>query len=86
MRQGGQHAGAVAGVRLAPAGAAVIHAAQQLRRVHHNLVTAHALDVRDEPHAARVLFELRVVQALRWRQMEELGKVVHGEVSHRAIC
>ena len=71
MRQGGEDAGAVARVRLAAAGAAVVHVAEHFLGIDQNLVAALALDVRNKPHAARIVLERRVVQPLLRRQRSE---------------
>ena len=68
VRQRGEDAGAVARVRLAAAGAAVVHVAQHFLGVDQNLVAALALDVRNKAHAARIVLERRVVQPLLRRQ------------------
>ena len=65
VRQLQQHAGAVAGVRLAAARAAVQQVDDHLERLPHDPVRPAALDVDDESHAARVVFLARVVEALR---------------------
>ena len=62
------HAGAVAGVRLGAARAAMIHAAQEVIGVLDDLVAALAFDVRDEAHAAAVVLELGPIQPLRRRE------------------
>ncbi len=49
-----QDAGAVTGVRLAAARATVLHAATDHVRIRHDLVTALALDMRNEADAARI--------------------------------
>jgi hypothetical protein len=52
VRQRGQHAGAVARVRLAAAGAAVVHVLQHDLGIADDLMTPLALDVGHEPDAA----------------------------------
>ena len=65
-----QHAGAVAGVDLAPAGAPVQQVQPDLERLPHQLVRPLALDVDHEPYAARVVLEARVVESLRRRRSD----------------
>jgi hypothetical protein len=60
----GEHSGAVARVSFAAACAAMIHVLQGLGRVAHDAVAAHALDMRDEPHAAAIFFVSRVVKPM----------------------
>ena len=67
-RQRRQDPGAVAGVRLGAARAAVIHPAEQVIRVGEDLVAPLALDVRDEADAAAVVLELGPVEASGRRQ------------------
>ena len=64
MRHLDQHAGAVAGVGLAAAGAAMIEVAQHLQPCCEDRVGLAALDVDDEADAAGVVLERRVVEAL----------------------
>ncbi len=85
VRQRGEDAGAVARVRLAAAGAAVVHVAEHFLGIDENLVAALALDVRNEAHAARIVLERRVVQALLRRRAERrsspnsvLLRAIHG--------
>ncbi len=59
-----QHAGAVAGVDLAAAGAAVVEVLQDLDGLLEDPVGLVPLDVDDEADAAGVVLELRVVQPL----------------------
>ena len=59
-----QHAGAVAGVDLAAAGAAVVQVLQHLDRLLEHAVRLATLDVDDEPHAAGVVLVARVVETL----------------------
>ncbi len=68
VRQGGEDAGAVARVRLAAAGAAVVHVAEHFLGVDQNLMAPLALDVRNKAHAARIVLERRVVQPLLRRR------------------
>ena len=64
VRQLQQHAGAVAGVRLAAARPAMEEVDDHLVRLLHDAVRAAALDVDDESYAARVVLLTRVVQPL----------------------
>ena len=68
MRQRRDHSGAIARVGLGAARAAMIHAAEQVVGVLDDLVAAFALDVRDEAHAATVVFELGPIQPLSRRE------------------
>ena len=68
-----QDAGAVTGVGLAAARAAVLEVDEHLQPALDDGVRAHALDVDDEPDAARVVFEARVIQALGLRRSSEIG-------------
>src|SRR5438067_2212821 len=63
-----QDAGAVAGLLLRPRRAAVLEVAEDLERLHDDVVRRPALDVDDEPEATRVVLERRIVQALRGRK------------------
>ena len=65
VRHLNQDAGAVAGVDLAAAGAAVFEVDQHLQGLPDDGVRAAALHVRDEPDAAGVVLMSRVIQALR---------------------
>jgi len=56
--------GAVPGVLLAAAGAAVVHAAEHVQRIEDHLVAPLALDVGDEADPAAVVLVARVVEAL----------------------
>ena len=62
-----QDAGAVAGFRIAAAGAAVGQVDQNLNALDDDVVRFLALDVGDEADAAGIVFVARVVEALRWR-------------------
>ena len=63
-----QHAGAIAGVGLAAAGAAVVEVLQHLDRLLQDLVRLAALDVDHEADAAGVVLEPGIVEALLGRQ------------------
>ena len=60
-----QHAGAIAGSRIAAAGAPVRQVDQHLDALQNDLVRPLALEVRDEADAAGVVLVARVVEALR---------------------
>ncbi len=60
-----QDAGAVAGFRVAAAGAAMFHALEHLDALVHQRVRLRAVDLRDEADAARVVLVRRVVETLR---------------------
>ena len=64
MRHLQQDAGAVAGVDLAAAGAAMIEVLEDLDALLDDGVRFAALDVHDEADAAGVMLELRVIEAL----------------------
>jgi len=59
-----EDAGAVAGVRLATARAAMVEVHEDLQRVRHQLVGLAPFHVDNETHAAGIVLELRVVKAL----------------------
>ncbi len=61
VRQGGEDAGAVAGVLLVADATAVNHAAVDVLGRAHDLVARHAFDVADEADAATVVFESGIV-------------------------
>ena len=63
-----EDAGAVAGVDLATAGAAVVEVAEGLERLLDDGVGFLALDMDDKADAAGVVLELRVVKALPGRR------------------
>ena len=69
-----QHAGAVAGIDLAAAGAAVVEVLQDLDRLLEDAVRLVALDVDDEALAARVVLVARVVETLPRRRPELHGR------------
>jgi hypothetical protein len=62
-----EDAGAVAGVHLAAAGAAVQQVDEKLKRLPHDGVRAHALDVDNEANATCVFLETRIVESLAGR-------------------
>ena len=72
-----EDAGAVAGVGLRSAGAAVLEVAQQAQALLDDVVRLASAEVDDKADAARVLLVLRVVKSLRLRQFT----VVHTEPS-----
>ncbi len=59
-----QNPRAIPGVRLAPAGPAMVQVQQNLQRVLNNPVRFLSLDMNQKPDAARVMLELRVVKPL----------------------
>ena len=69
MRHLDENARAVAGIGLAAAGAAVVQVQQHLQGLLDDRVGLPALDVDDEPDAAGLVLELRVVKALFGRGM-----------------
>ena len=68
-----QNTGAIAGVGLAAARAAVVEVNQDLQGVRHHLVGLLALHVHHEPQPARIVLELRIVKALFRRQPHRGG-------------
>ena len=62
-----QHAGAVAGFRIAAAGAAMRQVDQDLNALDDDVVRFLALDVGDEADSAGIVFVARVVKTLRRR-------------------
>ena len=68
VRQRGEDARAVAGVRFAAAGAAVVHVAEHFLGVDQDLMAPLAFDVRDKAHAARIVFVRGIVEPLLRRQ------------------
>ena len=67
IRRLNQNARAVARVRFAAAGAAVLQIDQDLQRLAHDVVRARALHVHDEADATRVALVLRAIQTLTGR-------------------
>lgn len=68
MRECGQNAGPVAGIRFAPARSAVVHVAEHLLRVDQDIVAPHAPDMGDKTDSARIMFVGRIVQTvLLWQ-------------------
>ncbi len=80
-----QHAGAVAGVDLAAARAAMIQILQDLNRLLQDAVGFAALDVYDEADAAGVLLELWVVQTLLRRRTEPRCPLGHGTTPYMYV-
>ncbi len=62
-----QNAGAIAGERIATAGAAVRQIDQNFEPLPHNLMALLAMHVNDETHAAGIVLEGRIVQTFCWR-------------------
>ena len=77
-----EHAGAVAGVGLGTAGAAVIEIHEDLQALLHDLVGLAALDVDDEADAAGVVLELRIVETLLRRQTGPAGLAPFSAAAH----
>ncbi len=79
MRNLNQHTGAVACLRIAAAGPAVLQVLQHLDALFHDVVALLALDAGDEAHAAGIVLIGRVVEPLRGRQSDGLRlQVVFG--------
>jgi hypothetical protein len=55
----------------------MIHAAQQMIGIEHDLMTALTLDVRDEADAAAIVLEFGPIEALRRRQAVS-SQIGHG--------
>jgi hypothetical protein len=68
MRHLQEDAGAVAGVGLAAARAAMVEVEQGLHRLLNDRMGPPAFDVDHEPYPARLVFEPRVVKALPGRE------------------
>ena len=63
-----QNPGAVAGVRLAAAGSAVLQIDEHVEGISNDLMRPLSFDVHDETHAARIVFRAGVVQTLSGRR------------------
>jgi len=68
MRHLHQYARAVTGVFLAAASAAVIEILQDRQGLLDDFVRFYAFDVDDEPDAASIMLETRIIQTLLWGQ------------------
>ena len=68
VRNLNQQAGAVAGLRIATAGAAMGQVDQDLNALLNDLVALLAANAGDKPHAAGVVLMRRVIKTLRRRQ------------------
>ena len=66
--QSNQNPRAIAGIRLTPATAAMLHIAQHFQRIEHVLVARRALQVGHKTNAAAVFFISRVIEALLLRK------------------
>ena len=77
-----EDAGAVAGVLLAAAGAAVVHAVQHLQRVGHHRVRGHAFELGDEADAAVVFLVRRVVETVRFGEVTQGRGGGAGRIGH----
>jgi hypothetical protein len=73
-----ENARAVAGVDLGTRGAAVVEVAQHLERVRHDLVGLATVHIDHEAHAARLVLEPRIVEALFGRQSGGANRRVGG--------
>src|SRR5690606_19243520 len=80
VRQRREDAGAVAGVRLRAARAAMIHAAEQVIRIADDLMAADAFDVRDEADAAAVVLHVRAVESVGARPSNRRARANHSAV------
>src|SRR5690606_1820557 len=80
VRQRREDAGAVAGVRLGAARAAMIHSAKEMVRIADDWMTANALDVRDETDAAAVVLHLRAIQPVGSRPPNRRARASHSSV------
>ncbi len=70
IRRLDQEAGAVAGVRLAAAGAAVLQVDQDLQAARDDRMGSPTRYVDDEPDATGIVFERRVVQSLSLQRVD----------------
>src|SRR5690606_19489744 len=70
VRERRENARSIPRVGIAAAGPPVVHASQDLSGVDEYLVAADPFDVGHEAYSARVVLELRVVQALRLGQVQ----------------
>src|SRR6185503_3074007 len=64
MRHLNQDAGAISGIGLGAFRAAMQHVDQNLKRLANDVVRLTALYVNNEPDAAAIVLELRIIQAL----------------------
>ena len=85
VRQRGEDARAVACVRFATAGAAVIHVAEHFLGVDQNLVAPLAFDVGDETDAAGIVFISRVVEPGRAWCRSRHERAFHGPANTPAV-
>ena len=74
-----QDAGAIAGVRLGPGRAAMLHALERAKATVDEVVRGVSAQVREEPDATGIVFERRVVQAALRRRGRL--RIVHGAPS-----
>ena len=72
-----QNAGAVAGLRIAAAGAAVRQVDQDLNALQDDVVRLAALDIGDKADAAGVVLVLRAVEALSRRHASKWIQFAH---------
>ena len=75
MRNLNQDAGAIAGFRIAAAGAAVGQVDQDLDALADDVVGLLAIDAGDKADAAGVVLMLRIVKSLRSRDHEYVGSL-----------
>src|SRR5208282_5215094 len=83
MRNLNEDAGAVASLRVAAGCATMGEVDEDLEALADNLVTLLALDVRDQPHAAGIVFIARMIEALRLRWAETAIGRCHGSLFER---
>ncbi len=80
VRNLNQDAGAVAGLRVAARRSAMGEVDEHLKALADDLVAFFAADVRDEAHAAGIVFIARMIEALRLRSTETAIRRFHGSL------
>mmetsp|Transcript_102011 Transcript_102011/g.327302 ORF Transcript_102011/g.327302 Transcript_102011/m.327302 type:complete len:594 (-) Transcript_102011:7-1788(-) len=85
VRDGAEHAGAIASVHLATAGATMVEVLQDQQGALHDAAGGLSPEVRDHADTAAVLLMLGIVQALRFREVVEVARRVDVGVRHR-VC
>ena len=92
-----QHAGTVAGIGFATAGAAMVEVDQDLQALLNQVMGLAPLDVRHEPDAAGLVFKLRIIEPLLGREPAgHVTAVLHNNLRvwvlrpahlrHNAVC
>ncbi len=83
MRDLNENARPVAGERIGADGASMLQMEQDFQRILHNLMTFHALDVRDQAEATGIVFVGRMIKPLRFG--EAVGVVQPVTWMHRGF-